>query len=161
MKISRFFISVILLFIGTEVFAATYAVRDAELYNIYGGETPARVTIFTYPARPYEPVYSWRTHEYAVFYGWYDQFYFAEGPLGYDGDYIGTTDHNGALEIYVEETPDKDIYCGRYTNERFAVGQNLQPETAPISFKIYRKAPAIDFGPRPRAPVEKCLLKNM
>lgn len=161
MKFSRFLIAVIFVFVGAEAFASTYAFRDKELYNIYGGDTPTQITIFTYPPRPYEPVYSWRTHEYAVFYGWYDQFFFAEGPLGYDGDYIGTTDENGVLDIYVEATPDDDIYCGRFTNERFSVGQNSEPETAPISFKIYRKAPAIDFGPRPPPPVEKCLLKNM
>ncbi|WP_347332922.1 hypothetical protein [Marinimicrobium locisalis] len=161
MKSYRFLISAIFLLLGAEALAETYAFRDSELYNIYGGKTPARITIFTFPVRPYEPVYSWRKHEYALFYGWYDQFYFAEGPLGYDGDYIGTTDQNGILEIYVEKTPDEDIYCGRYTNERFAVGQNSEPETDPISFKMYRKAPHIEFGPTPRAPSEKCLLKNM
>lgn len=158
MKSYRFLMAVIFLFVGAEVFAATYAFRDKELYNIYGGNTPARVTVFTYPPQPYQPVYSWRTHEYAVYYG-YNAFFFVEGNRGYNGDYIGTTDQNGTLDIYVEATPDDESYCGRYTNERFAVGQNYQPETTPISFKIYRKI-ILDFGPYPPI-ADKCRPESM
>ena len=158
MKSYRFLMAVIFLFVGAEVFAATYAIRDKEIYNIHGGNTPARVTILTSPARPNQPVYSWRTHEYAVFYG-YNAFFFVEGNRGYNGDYIGTTDQNGTLDIYVAATPDDDSYCGRYTNERFAVGQNDQPETSPISFKIHKKI-HIGFGPLPSI-ADKCRLENM
>lgn len=162
MKPSRFLIAVILLFVGTEALSATYAFRDKELYNIYGRDTPARVTVFTNPPQPYEPVYSWRTHEYGLPFHGYDTYFMVEGSRGYDGDYVGTTDQYGILDIYVEAIPRDSSFCGRYTNERFSVGQNSQPETDPISFKIHQKRGEdyVDFGPFP--PIfAKCRLENM
>lgn len=136
LKTASFFTVVILtVFSSLSTTAETYAYRHEDYVNIAspGPESYTMITVYTNPIQAYEPVYAWREHKIPS----------GNGSLGYNADLIGYTDSFGIYH-FAAETPNDPIYCGKYKNERFAVGSPSAPKSDPITFIVYR---SIDFGP--------------
>lgn len=113
--------------------AEAHAFRDKVYHDISSNSAYSLIMVYTNPIQANQPVYTWRTHTSV----W-------GGTLGHNGDIIGYTNNEGVFVMAVN-IPNDPIYCGSFTNERFAVGSSTAPKTAPIDFYIYR---GIDFGPR-------------
>lgn len=131
-KIITILISLSGIFFSHLASAETFSFRDKVYYDISSNSAYSLLMVYTNPIKANQPVYAWRTHTSV----W-------GGSLGYNGDLIGYTNNEGVL-VMALNVPNDPIYCGRFTNERFAVGSTTAPKSAPLNFYIYR---AIDFGP--------------
>lgn len=124
---------VILSCMCSSAIARTISLRDKTSYPL--GQS-ALHNIVTIPAQPHQPVYSWRTHI---------RFDGSPGTLGHNATYIGETDANGVLTIFVPNLPFDPIYCGSFINERVAVGSLTSPKSNSLNFSIV----VGPFGPFP------------
>jgi hypothetical protein len=111
-----------------------FVYRNSLQFNLqYVEHRYVELVVATYPAQPYAPVYTWRTH-------WQG---FGPGPHGYNGDLAGFTNQYGVFEMAGYLPFDRSL-CGWYTDETFAVGSIYGPRSSPLSFQIYVSP---DVGP--------------
>ncbi|BFM21081.1 hypothetical protein [Gilvimarinus japonicus] len=143
-------LSVSTLLIAQSALATTYSYRNSSVYSRLDPSTSvANVTVYTYPVQAYAPIYAWRTHY---------ETQGVEGNYSYDagGQIVGYTNENGSWSITADAMDHPTGACGKFHNEKFAVGSPLAQKTAGSTFYIVDEyIPPIDFGPLP-IPNEGC-----
>lgn len=141
-------IAATLALVSVSAYADSYLYRNKAVYYVKQGNQEQHVLqiIYTFPAQPNQPVYSWRTHT---------NFDGTPGAYSLYGKKIGQTDAHGRLVIEFPSVHHHNgLICGRYTNETVAVGSRYAKRSNSVNTiiragVIFSPAPAWFFKCRP------------